>query len=325
MKNQIKSSEYLIDPETCEAATLFGIPGDDQEKTYLKAREQIRNQYSSLNLSSYGVETEEIWVDNLFDYSKVRLLVTKPRTLTKERRPLFYDIHGGGMVMGVPEMDFEQMAELSLHHNFVCVAPDYRLAPEHQQPAQLHDNYSGLKWCVEHAEELQIDTEKIAVSGASAGAGLAGGLALYVRDSGKFQIRHLRLAFPMLDDRTGVREPHPFNGQYVYNRAGDYFGWKSVLGQEPGTEQISEYYSPARAKSLAGFPSTYICVGSIELFADEALDFAKRLMYDGVLTELHLYPGGHHNAPLVKTAYYTRLNEQQMIHSLKRALKLTES
>jgi acetyl esterase/lipase len=41
-------------------------------------------------------------------------------------------------------------------------------------------------------------------------------------------------------------------------------------------------------------------LGSIELFADETLNFAKRLIFDGVLTELHVYPAYHHAGFAVK-------------------------
>lgn len=63
-------------------------------------------------------------------------------------------------------------AALAAQHGFCCVSVDYRLAPEHVQPSQLQDCYSGLKWCIDHPEELGIDIHKVAVGGSSAGAGL---------------------------------------------------------------------------------------------------------------------------------------------------------
>jgi hypothetical protein len=63
----------------------------------------------------------------------------------------------------------------------------------------------------------------------------------------------------MLDDSTAINKAHPFNGEYIWNKANNYFAWKSVLNQEHGAEGISEYYSPASAKSLKGLPNTYLC------------------------------------------------------------------
>ena len=50
----------------------------------------------------------------------------------------------------------------------------------------------------------------------------------------------------------------------------------------------------ARAQSLAGLPPTYICVGSLDLFVDEDIEYARRLIQAGVPTELHHYPETFH-------------------------------
>ncbi|GED69966.1 hypothetical protein BRE01_36680 [Brevibacillus reuszeri] len=71
--------------------------------------------------------------------------------------------------------------------------------------------------------------ERVVPSGSSAGGGLAAVLALYIRDQKEFEIHHLRLRSPMLDDRTGIWPEHPYAGEYVWTKRSNYFGWKSVL------------------------------------------------------------------------------------------------
>ena len=224
----VKDSTHLIDPEIMECA--FSVGEDSSEINYKSSREEYQKTFAGVNIEQlYNVKAENIWIKNPFDDNKVRLWIVKPaRTLT-EPAPLFYNIHGGGMFMGLPEMDIDVVGPLAEKFGFICVCPDYRLAPEYVQPAQLHDCYAGIKWCVENKDELYIDTSKIAIAGASAGGGLAGGLALYIRDKKEFVFHHLRLQQPMLDDRTAIKATHPYNGQYVFGKGGDYFGWKSVL------------------------------------------------------------------------------------------------
>ena len=71
-------------------------------------------------------------------------------------------------------------------------------------------------------------------------------------------------------------------------------GWRSYLGQEPGSADISPYAAAFRAEDLRGLPPTYIGVGTPDLFRDENIDYAKRLIAAEVPTELHVYTDGFH-------------------------------
>ncbi len=100
----------------------------------------------------------------------------------------------------------------------------------------------------------------------------------------------------MLDDRTSAGEAdlHPFAGEFIWNHHNNRFGWEALLGVPPGSEKVSPYAAPARAESLAGLPPTFISTGALDLFVDEDVAYAQRLMRAGVPTELHVYPGAFH-------------------------------
>ena len=106
----------------------------------------------------------------------------------------------------------------------------------------------------------------------------------------------------MIDDRTCVRAPHPTAGEFVWNADKNAFGWTALLGHAPGGDHVSPYAAAARASDLAGLPPTYIATGAIDLFVDEDLDYAKRLMAAGVACELHVYPGAFHAFNIVPDA-----------------------
>jgi acetyl esterase/lipase len=321
MSKQQSRSRHLVDPEVIGAIDMF--PTTDLTHPVLIESRMNQAQMPQIDVTEkFPVTFEERSVPSYFGGPEVRIEIIKPTQSKYEKMPLYYSLHGGGMVMGSPIGDRMGNAALAVQHGFCCVSVYYRLAPEHIQPSQLEDIYSGLKWCIEHAEELGIDSKKVAVAGSSAGAGLAAGLALYIRDQKEFEIHHLRLRNPMLDDRTSIAPDHPYAGEFVWNKQSNYFGWKSVLGHEPGQEGVSEYYVPARAKSLAGLPPTFITIGSIDLFVDEALLFAKQLIHDGVMAELHVYPGYHHLSPMFPNAHYSQEGAKSSEHALLKALDL---
>jgi triacylglycerol lipase len=92
------------------------------------------------------------------------------------------------------------------------------------------------------------------------------------------------------------------------------------LGQEPGGPDVSPYAAAARAESLAGLPPTFISVGALDLFLEEDLEYARRLMRAGVPTELHVYPGAFHGFNMVADAQVSLAAARDELAALKRAL-----
>ena len=236
--------------------------------------------------------------------------------------PCILHIHGGGFVAG-KSADLEG-AHLPLAAELGCaiVSVDYRLAPETIFPGALEDCYAVLSWIFTRASELHIDTRRVGLMGESAGGGLAAALALLARDRGEFQLAFQHLVYPMLDDRTCTREdPHPYTGEFIWTAASNYFGWSSLLGHEPGIDGVSQYAAPARADTLANLPPTFIATGSLDLFLDENMDYARRLLRAGVPVEFHIYPGGFHAFNAWPTAKVSGNARRDSVDALARAMK----
>ena len=126
----------------------------------------------------------------------------------------------------------------------------------------------------------------------------------------------------MLDDRTGSSsDPHPHCGEFVWTPNSNRFGWRSLLGVEPGSPDVPAGAVPAREADLSGLPPTYIAVGALDLFLEESLEYARRLIRAGVPTELHVTPGAYHgfgvggvDTPQVQT--YLRLRREALARAL---------
>ncbi len=142
----------------------------------------------------------------------------------------------------------------------------------------------------EHAEQFGVDPTRIGITGVIAGGGLAACLALLVRDRGEMQIIFQLLECPMLDDRQ-ITPSSQIDDLLIWSRESNAFGWVSYLGALYGTDNIPMYAAAARVADLTGLPPTYICVGAVDGFRDEDVDYATRLDQAGVPTELYVYPG----------------------------------
>ena len=139
--------------------------------------------------------------------------------------------HGGGYVVGHPVGYHDTCSRIADELGVLVVSVDYRLAPEHPFPAGLEDAYTALLWLHESAERLGVDPRRVAVAGDSAGGGLAAALAQLALDRGEAPVCFQALLYPMLDDRTVLREDHHGRGAFVWTPASNRFGWTSYLGR----------------------------------------------------------------------------------------------
>ena len=234
--------------------------------------------------------------------------------------PTILHLHGGGYVAGKASELADAHRVMAQDLKCAIVSADYRLAPETCFPGNVEDCYAALDFVMREADALGLDAARIGVMGESAGGGLAAALALLARDRGEHRLAFQHLIYPMLDDRTCTTPPHATAGEFIWNRAKNIFGWTALLGHEPGRKDVSPYAAPARAADLSGLPPTFISTGALDLFVDEDLDYARRLMAAGVPTELHVYPGAFHAFTLVAGARVAQQANRDSREALRRAL-----
>ena len=203
-------------------------------------------------------------------------------------------VHGGGYVIGDALQD-EVFCSATAHTlGIVVVSANYRLAPEHPFPAALDDTFAAWEWLAKSAGSLGIDRERVAVGGASAGAGLAACLVQRLNDAGGARPVAQWLFAPMADDRTATRRELDQVQHRVWNNAANRFGWSAYLGTEPGSLRTPDYAVAARRADLRGLPPAWISVGDIDLFTDECRTYADRLRGAGVDCVFDLVPGAPH-------------------------------
>jgi acetyl esterase/lipase len=246
----------------------------------------------------------------------VRLLIMRPDTI----RAVVLDIHGGGWCLGTAMNDAVLNDEMARTCNVAVVSVDYRLAPEFPFPACVEDCKAAANWLLANAIK-EFGTDKIIISGASAGGHLAAVTAIYVRDSlhAIDKVKGVNLVFGVFDlGRTPscrlVSDSAIFlNKQFVAELFQIVFGnWSLQQLQNPA-------YSPLYA-NLKGLPPALFTVGTVDPLLDDTYFMEARWRNAGNRTFLAVYPECPHALNLFPTKIAKVANERmyQWINGLSK-------
>ena len=233
------STIQLVDPELRDALALAPqVPLTAETLTGRRA-DALALLSSVLKPDLPDIVTGEIHVESAFGAKPIRVLTYRP-VRSDDPLPVIVHIHGGGFVMGAPEMKDVENRLFASELQCAIYSVDHRLAPEAPHPAPVEYIYSVFVGLHANAGQLGLDPARIGIKGESGGGGFAAGAALYARDrqGPKFAFQHL--IYPMIDDRTAVREDlHPYVGEFIWTQKNNYFGWRSLLGQEPAGRRLA--------------------------------------------------------------------------------------
>lgn len=255
-----------------------------------------------------------------FDVPIYRFAKTDVAASSTALLPAIVYIHGGGYVCCKVDNYTKLLGHQVSDTGVQIFAIDYRVAPEAPFPIPIEDCYAGLQWVHDHVAEFGVDPARIAVMGDSAGGGLAAATAILARDRALSPpLAKQILIYPMLDDRNNVpiASMEPF---LTWKYSNNLIGWTAYVGDKAGKDGVSPYAAPARVESMTGLPPTYIDVGELDIFRDENIAYATRLLAADISTELHVYPGVPHGfdgiAPTISVSGRAYQNRHRAISSI---------
>lgn len=306
-----------IDPDLADAyARIQATWLPDHEVTVSGMRrgdEPARTRVEDV-VTDRPITVEEHWSPGVAGGPGIAIALVRPHAIAPPA-PVIFSIHGGGMFMGSRFAFLGELADMAIAAGAVATSVEYRRAPEHPHPAPVEDSYAALCWVADHASGLGLDAERIIVTGDSAGAGIAAGVALAARERGRPSIRGLALTGPMLDDRNDSVSCLQYPDVGPWDRRMNEVGWTALLGAARGGADVPSLAAPAREDDLSGLPPVLIDVGAAEIFRSEAVAFASGIWAAGGQAELHVWAGAFHGfaiaapgAPVSKAAMAARLS-----------------
>ncbi|MDF1605010.1 alpha/beta hydrolase [Nocardioides sp. YIM 152315] len=206
-------------------------------------------------------------------------------TPSLDRGSLLVFFHGGGFMYGDLDSHDAACRFLAERSGVRVLAVDYRLGPEQPFPAAYDDAIAAYRWVVEHADDLAVERDRIAVGGDSAGGNLAAVVAVEAARSGlplAFQL----LVYPATDAVRETASARLFADGFYLTRAFMDLANASYIGDH---DLRDPRVSPAYVDLPAGLAPAYVATAGFDPLRDEGEAYARRLEAAGVPVELRRF------------------------------------
>jgi acetyl esterase/lipase len=219
--------------------------------------------------------------------------------------PTILFIHGGAFALPATGHHKRLMADYALGCKCKVILVDYRLVPRFPYPYGLEDCFSAYTWIVNHADNLNINRNKIAICGDSAGGALAAGLTHLIRDRQISMPICCMLIYPVLDARCNTASMKQFPDTPIWNAKLNKKMWK-LYAPNHQKSLASSYMSPNEASSYRGLPQGYIEVNEFDCLRDEAIEYYHKLKNQGIDMKLVQTKGTIHGFEMNYESVYTQ-------------------
>jgi pectinesterase len=163
----------LLHAWTC-FSQKFIFPIDTSFSLYSAYQKEVKN-YPLIKPVKANVPSSVVVKNELtyatYEEREMHIDIYSPANLNGPK-PVILFIHGGGWRSGNKNMD-APMAIGFAQKGYIAATVEYRLSPEAPYPAALFDIKTAIRWLRKNARELNIEPEKMAIAGTSAGGQLA--------------------------------------------------------------------------------------------------------------------------------------------------------
>jgi acetyl esterase len=220
--------------------------------------------------------------------------------------------HGGGHVIGSLDTHDLIARNLCAGAEALVASVDYRMGPEHRFPAAVEDSFAVLEWVHANAGSLGADPGRVGVHGDSAGANLAGVVALLARDARGPRLRLQSLVYPVADyNLVGDSYERYARDCGLLTKAAMVWFRDHYLREPADADDWRA--SPIKAASFAGVAPAIVVTAQCDVLHDEGQRYAEALRRAGVPVEYQEYPGMIHGFFGMVPAVDDAMNAQRLV------------
>ena len=249
---------------------------------------------------------------------KQNAIIYMPKNIDSKNVPCLVYFHGGGFVMPAAPHHYHNARKYAKEVGCIVIFVNYPLAPKNKYPIPAEACFDAYKWVLDNACKFNIDTQKIAIGGDSAGGTLASVAILKAFDNKLPLPCAQMLIYPAPGSATETESMKTFVDTPLCNSV-DYKKYcKYYFNSEQDMKE--RYVSPLKAEDLSIFPPTYIETAEFDCLRDEALEFGELLNKAGVKTTINKTERTMHGYDMVEDSKITLASMAKRIEFLKENL-----
>lgn len=232
-------------------------------------------------------ETRDLWLP-----IRGRRLLCRLHRPAAGPLPVLVYIHGGGWVWSSIDTHDRLMREYAAAAGCAVLGPDYALSPEAPFPQALEECAAVVRHLIRQGAALGLDASRLVLGGDSAGANLALGTALLLRETDPaVRLGGLLLNYGVFDADLDTPSYREFAEGYFLTRDKMRFYWECYCPR--GADRLNPLAAPLRA-DLRGLPPVLLHIAELDVLASENRAMAERLRAAGVGVEETVFPGTAH-------------------------------
>lgn len=210
------------------------------------------------------------------------------KTNQENNQPAIIYFHGGGFHTGNLETHDDICRHMAYYANYTVISVDYHLAPMYKFPIPVEDAYEATDWVFKHAKELQLDPQRIGVSGDSAGGNLSAVVTHLAKEKQQFSLAFQILLYPSTSLRETVSMKE--NG-YGYMSDRERLNQARELYLRGPEDYYNLLYAPLFFPDFTDLPPALIITAQYDAIRDDGADYAQRLQEANVPVKYTCFEG----------------------------------